>query len=59
MTYSSRDLGVFPMLLGGKLYIWSFFNHWIVLKAVDTIGNYQALAFTVGVSQHMHNLTYL
>ena len=26
----------------------------IVLKALDTIGNSQRLAFTVGVSQHMH-----
>ena len=27
-----------------------------VLKAVDTIGNCQRLAFTVGVSQHMHTI---
>ena len=27
------------------------------LKAVDTIGNCQRLAFTVGVSQHMHKIT--
>ena len=25
-----------------------------LLKAVDTIGNCQRLAFTVGVSQHVH-----
>ena len=30
-----------------------------VLKAVDTIGNCQRLAFTVGVSQHMHKITNL
>ena len=30
-----------------------------VLKAVDTIGNYQRLAFTVSVSQHMHKITNL
>ena len=29
------------------------------LKAVDTIGNCQILAFTVGVSQHMHKITNL
>ena len=29
------------------------------LKAVDTIGNCQRLAFTVGVSQHMHKITTL
>ena len=30
-----------------------------VLKAVDTIGNCQSLALTVGVSQHMHKITNL
>ena len=30
-----------------------------LLKAVDTIGNCQRLAFTVGVSQHMHKITNL
>ena len=30
-----------------------------VLKAVDTIGDCQRLAFTVGVSQHMHKITNL
>ena len=30
-----------------------------VLKTVDTIGNCQRLAFTVGVSQHMHKITNL
>ena len=30
-----------------------------VLKTVDTIGNCQRLAFTVGVSQHMHTITNL
>ena len=29
----------------------------LALKAVDTIGNCQRLAFTVGVSQHMHKKT--
>ena len=29
------------------------------LKAVDTIGNCQRLAFTVGVSQHKHKITNL
>ena len=29
----------------------------ILLKAVDTIGNCQRLAFTAGVSQHMHEIT--
>ena len=29
------------------------------LKAVDTFGNCQRLAFTVGVSQHMHTITNL
>ena len=31
----------------------------IVLKAVDTISNCHRLAFTVGVSQHMHKMTNL
>ena len=31
----------------------------VALKAVDTIGNCQRLAFTVGVSQHMHKITNL
>ena len=31
----------------------------MALKAVDTIGNCQSLAFTVGVSQHMHKITNL
>ena len=31
----------------------------VSLKAVDTIGNCQRLAFTVGVSQHMHKITNL
>ena len=31
----------------------------IILKAVDTIGNCQRLAFTVGVSKHMHKITNL
>jgi hypothetical protein len=31
----------------------------INLKAVDTISNCQRLAFTVGVSQHMHKITNL
>ena len=30
-----------------------------LLKAVDPNGNCQRLAFTVGVSQHMHKITYL
>ena len=30
-----------------------------LLKAVDTISNCQRLAFTVGVSQHMHKITNL
>ena len=35
-------------------------NYFIVpLKTLDTIGNCQRLAFTVGVSQHMHKLTNL
>ena len=29
------------------------------LQAVDTIGNCQRLAFTVGVAQHMHKITNL
>ena len=29
------------------------------LKTVDTIGNCQRLAFTVGVSHHMHKITNL
>ena len=29
------------------------------LKAVDAVGNCQRLAFTVGVSQHMHKITNL
>ena len=29
------------------------------VKTVDTIGNCQSLVFTVGVSQHMHNITNL
>ena len=31
----------------------------VPLKAVDTIGNCQRLAFTLGVSQHMHKITNL
>ena len=31
----------------------------LCLKAVDTIGNCQRLAFKVGVSQHMHKITNL
>ena len=31
----------------------------ICLKAVDTSGNCQRIAFTVGVSQHMHKITHL
>ena len=31
----------------------------IFLKTVDTIGNCQRLAFTAGVSQHMHKITNL
>ena len=31
----------------------------VPLKAVDTIGKCQRLAFTVGVSQHMHKITNL
>ena len=31
----------------------------IVFKGMDTIGNCQRLAFTVGVSQHMHKITNL
>ena len=34
-------------------------EYFIGLKAVDTIGNCQRLAFTVGVSQHMHKITNL
>ena len=30
-----------------------------ILKTVYTIGNCQRLAFTVGVSQHMHKITNL
>ena len=36
----------------------SLFLHFY-LKTVDTIGNCQRLAFTVGVSQHMHKITHL
>ena len=36
-----------------------FFINNSLLKAVDTIGNCQRLAFTVGVSQHMHKITNL
>ena len=32
---------------------------YLPLKAVDNIGNCQRLAFTVGVSQHMHKITNL
>ena len=31
----------------------------VFLKAVDTIGNCQRPVFSPGVSQHMHNITYL
>ena len=31
----------------------------MILKAVDTIGNCQRLAFTVGISQHMHKIANL
>ena len=31
----------------------------LILKAVDTIGNCQRIAFTVGVSKHMHKITNL
>ena len=40
------------------LYI-SYKVFYLGLKAVDTIGNCQSLAFTVGVSQHMHKITNL
>ena len=30
-----------------------------MLKTLDTIGNFQRLVFTVGVSQHMHKITNL
>ena len=36
-----------------------FAMFYISLKAVDTIGNCQRLAFTVDVSQHMHKITNL
>ena len=41
----------------GEIVAWKdvFFK----LNAVDTIGNCQRLAFTVGVSQHMHKITNL
>ena len=40
--------------------IWSNYQTCTVpLKAVDTIGNFQRLAFTVGVSQHMPKITNL
>ena len=39
---------------------WMFiFTNIIYLQAVDTIGNCQRLAFTVGVSQHMNKTTNL
>ena len=31
----------------------------VPLKVVDTIGNCQRIAFTVGVSQHLHTITNL
>ena len=40
-------------------HLFNFFNFRQPLKAVDTIGNCQRLAFTVGVSQHMHKITNL
>ena len=38
------------------LYSWSWFSTktMVSLKTLDTIGNYQRLAFTVGVSQHVN-----
>ena len=30
-----------------------------LLKTVDTIGNCQRLVFTIGVAQHMHEMTSL
>ena len=47
---------------------WNTSHDWLIclkqiqhylLKAVDTIGNCQRLAFTVGVSQHMHKISNL
>ena len=35
------------------------FYFMVTVKAVDTIGNCQRLAFTVGVSQHKHKITNL
>ena len=37
----------------------AYFTAKVILKAVDTIGNCQRLAFIVGVSQHMHEITNL
>ena len=44
------------MIKGNKQILQRFT---VLLKAVDTIGNCQRLAFTVGVSQHMHKITNL
>ena len=48
-----------------SMYTMVQFLHWITdwlymtLKAVDTPGNCQSLAFTLGVSHHMHKITNL
>ena len=58
---SELCMGVHRLLKG----IWTFCRtkkhnvHRFILKAVYTIGNNQRLAFTIGVSQHMHKITNL
>ena len=42
-----------PQIRGPSIFQWS------PLNAVDTVSNCQRLAFTVGVSQHMHKITNL
>ena len=49
----------FVSFLGPSQLHWEYTACAAMLKAVDTIGNCQRLAFTVGVSQHMHKITNL
>ena len=56
-----RRVGVlmFPVVLIQDLCKLINLNINLPLKAVDTVGNCQRLAFTVGASQHMHKITNL
>ena len=54
-TYAELD----TLTLAIRREHFSCASHLLCLKAVDTIGNCQRQAFTVGVPQHMHKITNL